>query len=374
MKPEEHQRNVQETPTRVRVTAGRLAAMTSKRTFSDRFGFRGAAIAAALAITLAACGSDGSVAQTDAPTTVSAPISEPPSATDAPPATVTLENTAAPPTTDAVDRVLRIGAIPDQDPEKLARLYELVSVRLGTALDAEVEYMPVTDYAAAVTLFATGDLDLVWFGGLTGVQARLQTPGSEVIAQRDIDERFQSVFIANVDAGIAPIGDVAELSVFADRRFTFGSESSTSGRLMPQFFLDQAGIEPDSLSGEAGFSGSHDATVDLVESGSFEGGALNLQVWERRLSEATVDTSKVVEIFRTPTYHDYHWLLHSSVAERYGTEFRDLIQDTILSLSTESPHDAAILELFGAAGFIPSDASNYTDIEQIGRTLGLITE
>ncbi len=276
---------------------------------------------------------------------------------------------------DAADQVrtLRIGAIPDQDPEKLARLNGLLADYLATQLDAEVEYVPVTDYAASVNLFATGDLDLVWFGGLTGVQARLESPGSEVIAQRDIDERFQSVFIASADSDIGPIDDVADLDVFADRRFTFGSESSTSGRLMPQYFLDQAGLGPDDFSGEAGFSGSHDATVDLVESGSFEGGTLNLQVWERRVEEGSVDTTKVVEVFRTPEYHDYHWILQPGAIERYGDGFADEVTAALLALDPSVPAHAEILELYGAGSFIATEPSNYDQIEQIGRTLGLIT-
>ena len=128
---------------------------------------------------------------------------------------------------------LRISAIPDQDPEKLNRLYGLLATYLAEALNVEVEYVPVTEYSAAVSLFRAGDLDLVWFGGLTGVQASLSTPGSVVVAQRDIDASFRSVFIANTNAGIPSITDVAGLAAFDGARFTFGSESSTSGRLMP---------------------------------------------------------------------------------------------------------------------------------------------
>ena len=171
---------------------------------------------------------------------------------------------------------LSIGAIPDQDPEVLQRLYGTVADSMSGALDLEVVYQPVTDYGAAVSLFRTGDLDLVWFGGLTGVQARLQTPGAEPIAQRDIDADFHSVFVVNACTGLAPADDLRPL---AGLRFTYGSETSTSGRLMPQYFLDQACVGPDDFSGQAGFSGSHDKTIDLVQAGTFEGGALNLQVW-----------------------------------------------------------------------------------------------
>jgi phosphonate transport system substrate-binding protein len=270
--------------------------------------------------------------------------------------------------------VLRIGAIPDQDPEKLARSFGLVADHFAETLGVDVEYVPVTDYAAAVSLFRTGDLDLVWFGGLTGVQARLETPGAEVVAQRDIDEEFRSVFVANTGAGLDPIGSVDDLAVLDGRRFTFGSESSTSGRLMPQYFLDRAGVGPDDFAGEPGFSGSHDRTIALVASGTYEAGVLNEQVWTTRVEDGSVDATKVVPIFLTPTYHDYHWLLHPSTAERFGDGFGRDVRDALTSLTTDDPDDKEILSLFGAGSFIPGNADDYTEIEQIGRELGLVTE
>lgn len=68
---------------------------------------------------------------------------------------------------------LIISAIPDQDPEKLQRLYGTVASYLSKELGVPVEYKAVTDYTASVTGFKVGDLDLVWYGGLTGVQSRL---------------------------------------------------------------------------------------------------------------------------------------------------------------------------------------------------------
>lgn len=269
---------------------------------------------------------------------------------------------------------LRISAIPDQDPEKLNRLYGLVATYLSDELGVEVEYVPVVDYPSAVSLFRAGDLDLVWFGGLTGVQASLSTPGSVVVAQRDIDANFTSVFIANANAPIAPISSVDDLSVFAGRRFTFGSESSTSGRLMPQYFLDQADVGPDDFAGEPGFSGSHDKTIDLVAAGTFEGGALNESVWRKRLAEGSVDRTKVVEVFVTPGYHDYHWILGPGAVERSAGSFVDDVRGALTSLDADDPKDAAILDLFGATSFIAADAGDYDQIEQIGRKLGLITE
>lgn len=268
---------------------------------------------------------------------------------------------------------LVISAIPDQDPEKLQRLYGSVAEYLSDKLDVTVRYEPVTDYTASVSLFATGELDLVWFGGLTGVQARLQTDGSRVVAQRDIDAEFHSVFIANTASGIGPVDDVAGLGALKGKRFTFGSESSTSGRLMPQHFMEQAGVAPGDLAGPPGFSGSHDKTIALVESGTYEAGVVNEQVWKASVDGAKVDTSKVKEIFRTPAYHDYHWVLGTDAATRYGDDFADKVTQAFLDLDASDPAAKAILDLFGATAFVATDEANYAEIEEVGRRVGLIT-
>ncbi|MGR7026117.1 putative selenate ABC transporter substrate-binding protein [Geodermatophilus sp. URMC 62] len=259
---------------------------------------------------------------------------------------------------------LTIGAIPDQDPEVLQRLYGTVARSMSAALDLEVAYSPVTDYAAAVSLFRTGDLDLVWFGGLTGVQARLQTPGARPIAQRDIDTDFHSVFVVNAATGLALSDDLRPL---APLRFTYGAETSTSGRLMPAWFLQQAGVDPQGFPGGPGFSGSHDATLQLVASGSYQAGVLNEQVWTSRSQEGAVDPA-VVAHSRTPGYHDYHWLLGPQAAD-----LADPVRAYLTGLRADDPDDAEVLDLFGAGSFVPARVSDYDRIEEIGRSLGLVT-
>ncbi len=275
---------------------------------------------------------------------------------------------AAPPPPQAASSQppLIVSAIPDQDPEKLQRLYGALVDYLSAELGIPVIYKPVTDYAASVTGFKVGDLDLVWYGGLTGVQARLQTPGAHAIAQRDIDPNFMSVFIAN------PAGGIASLEDLKGRTFTFGSESSTSGRLMPQYFLQEAGVTLGDFKGEPGFSGSHDKTIELVTAGAFEAGALNFQVWKARLADGKVDESKVAVFYTTPGYYDYHWVLNPAVVERYGADMAEKIQAALLALDSSVAAHKEILDLFGAQKFIPTSDENYAAIEQIGRETGLI--
>jgi phosphonate transport system substrate-binding protein len=200
----------------------------------------------------------------------------------------------------------------------------------------------------------------------------LQTPGARALVQRDIDAEFHSVFVASTDSGIEPFDDPSGLTVLEGRRFTFGSESSTSGRLMPEFFLNEAGVTSDEFAGEVGFSGSHDRTIELVTSGSYEAGVLNEQVWLSRMEEGAIDTGSIIPIYRTPAYHDYHWVIGPTVDEEFGSGFSDRVAEAFIGLDANDPVDAVVLEAFGAGSFIATEDANYAQIEEVARQLELI--
>ena len=194
-----------------------------------------------------------------------------------------------------------------------------------------------------------------------------------VLAQRDIDAKFTSVFIANGASGLRPITSADQLVQLKGRRLAFGSESSTSGRLMPQYFLGENGVTMGDLAGGGpGFSGSHDATIAVVQSGAYEVGALNEQVWRSNVDEGRVDPSKVAVIWRTPPYVDYHWVARPDLDERFGEGFTDRVQKALLSLTPSTERGALVLDLFGAESFIPAQNEDYNKIEAVGRQLGKV--
>ena len=274
----------------------------------------------------------------------------------------------------AEKNTLKIGAIPDQNQEILDRRFNSLSKELSKQLNVEVKYVPVINYVGAVTGFRTKNLDLVWFGGLTGVQARLQTPNSIVIAQRDIDKEFKSVFIVNKKLNLTPAKELSDLNRLRNLRFTFGSENSTSGRLMPEYFLNIAGVKTSDFKGKKpGFSGSHDATVALVNSGAFEAGALNKQIWEKNLKNNPKRTKNIDVFFVTPSYVDYHWLSQGDLDEKFYSGFTKKMKKAILNLNENNPNHKKILEMFNAKKFINSDAKEYKKIEEIGRKLKKIS-
>lgn len=261
-------------------------------------------------------------------------------------------------------KTLYFGGIPDQDVARLSRRYGEFADYLSQELGVKVKYIPSVDYAAVVTGFMGGDIQLGWFGGLTGVQARLAVPDSQAIAQRPRDQEFHSKFIVQAGLDVDSLEDLKGLS------FTFGSESSTSGHLMPRHFLVQAGIDPEKdFRGGPNYSGSHDKTWQLVESGSFQAGALNEAVWERAISDGKVDPSKVKEFYTTPAYYDYNWTIRGDLDQEFGEGFADRVRQVLLGMGEDQN---GLLELFSTDQFVETNNDNYQAIQQVAEQLGIV--
>lgn len=267
----------------------------------------------------------------------------------------------------AAPQVFRFSAIPDQNTtetrEKLAPLIEHLSSQLGV----EVEYVPARDYQAAVEMFKNGDVQLAWFGGLTGVQARQAVAGAKAIAQGASDPQFYSYFIAHQDTGLELSEDFpADLAGY---KLTFGSESSTSGRLMPEFYLrEHTGQAPaDFFEHPVGFSGSHDKTVELVESGQFEVGAVNYTVYDRRVAEGQTDPEVVRVIWKTPEYADYNWTVRPDVDEAFGAGFGDRLARTLVAID-----DPALLVALPRERLIPATNEEFEGIRRVAEALDML--
>ena len=258
-------------------------------------------------------------------------------------------------------------AIPDQDTTRLQERFGKIADYLSQELGITVKYIPVKSYSASVQAFKNNEVQLAWFGGLSGVQARLAVPNSVAIAQGVEDPDFISYFIANTSTGLA-FSEKFPKDI-ADKTFTFGSKGSTSGRLMPEHFIRQAfeGKAPREVFKRVGFSGDHSKTLALVQAGSYEVGAMNFKVWLKEVEAGKVDPAKVQVIWRTPGYPDYNWTIRGSVDETYGEGFTKKVQGALLDIT-----DPAILNAFPRAKFIPADNSMYQPILDTAIEVGII--
>ena len=259
-------------------------------------------------------------------------------------------------------QVLRVTAIPDESPTELARKAAPLVKYLESKLGMKVEFTPVTDYAAAVETLVNKKIDLAWFGGFTFVQANVRSGGRMIpLVQREEDEKFRSIFITG-DPAIQTLADLKGKDV------SFGSQSSTSGHLMPRSVLLQAGIDPDKDFRRVAYSGAHDATIAAVASGKVQAGALNISVWEKFVADKKVDPTKVRAFFTTPPYYDYNWTVHADMP----AALREKLMQALLSLSRDTAAGKEILDLQRATRFVPTRPDNYKGIEAAARSAGLL--
>ena len=258
--------------------------------------------------------------------------------------------------------VFKVTAIPDESPTELARKAAPLVKYLEKTLGMKVEFTPVTDYAASVEALVNKQVDLAWYGGFTFVQANARSGGKAVpLVQREEDEKFRSVFITS-DPAIKTLADLKGKNV------SFGSQSSTSGHLMPRSYLLQAHIDPDKDFKRVAYSGAHDATIAAVAAGKVEAGALNISVWEKFVAEGKVDTTRVKVFYTTPGYFDYNWTVHADMPAVQ----REKLSKAFLALDRHSAQGREILDLQRATRFIPTKADNYKGIEQAARSAGLL--
>jgi phosphonate transport system substrate-binding protein len=259
--------------------------------------------------------------------------------------------------------VLRVTTIPEEAATEQIRKFGPLTKYLERTVGMKVDFVPVNDYPAAVEALVNKQVELVWFGGFTYVQAQIRSGGKIIpIAQREEDTSFRSVFITQTNSGIKRLTDLK------GKQVSFGSQSSTSGHLMPRSFLLEAGIDPDKDFKRVAYSGAHDATIAAVVNGRVDAAALDITVWRKFVSENKVDTTKVDVFYTTPPYFNYNWSVHADMP----APLREKITAALLNLNMNNPEGKEILTLNRATKYIPTKPENYKGLENAGRSAGLI--
>ncbi|MFZ9547483.1 MAG: putative selenate ABC transporter substrate-binding protein [Burkholderiaceae bacterium] len=261
-------------------------------------------------------------------------------------------------------QVLRVTTIPEEAATEQVRKFGPITKYLERTVGMKVEFVPVNDYPAAVEALVNKQVELVWFGGFTHVQAQIRSGGKIIaIAQREEDDnKFRSVFITQKDSGIIKLSDLK------GKEFSFGSQSSTSGHFMPRFNLLKAGVDPDKDFKRVAYSGAHDATIASVVSGRVAAASLDITVWRKFVSEKKIDTNKVDVFFTTPPFFNYNWSVHADMP----VALREKISKALLALDMNTPEGKEILTLNRASRYVATKNENYKQFEEAGRMMGLI--
>lgn len=259
--------------------------------------------------------------------------------------------------------VLRISVLPDQSNKQLKKIYTPLIKYLTDNTGIEHRLVLSKSYADILEQFVNGKIDIALFGGFTFVKAHAVS-GAIPLVMRDSDIRFKSLFLVRTDS-------VAKsLNEFKGQKFAFGSELSTSGHLMPRFFLTEKDINPEQFFSEVQYSGAHDRTVEWVKTGKVDLGVANAIVVNDLLERAVVSSNDVRILWTTPPYADYVWSSRAEIPE----SIRKKIIEAFLALSTSDPQQAEILKALGAKYYLPATINDFSSLVSIGRQLALIPE
>jgi phosphonate transport system substrate-binding protein len=263
----------------------------------------------------------------------------------------------------SAQQVFRVTAIPDEAPTELVRKFEPLGKYLGEKLGMKIEFVATTDYAATVEALIGKKVDMAWFGGFTFVQANVRSKGMITpLVQREEDQHFRSVFITGINSGITSLDGIK------GHTFTFGAPSSTSGSLMPRYYLLKANIDPERDFKRVAFSGAHDATALAVLGGKVDAGALNISVWEKLIADNKIDPKLLRVIYTTPPYYDYNWSVRSDM----DPAIKKKLLDAFLALRPDTPEGKAVLDLQRATRFVATSPENYTSIEEAAKSADLL--
>jgi phosphonate transport system substrate-binding protein len=258
------------------------------------------------------------------------------------------------------DKALRVSMIPTTAADKMLRESEPLKAYLEHATGARVELTIPLNYAAVVEAFGADKVDIAYFGGFTYVQARKRF-AAEPLVQRDRDQAFHSLFITQADS---PISSLADLK---GKQFAFGDVNSTSGHLMPAYFMHQQGVDPDVIA-RALYTGGHDATALAIANGKADAGALDEAVYARLIKDHKLDAAELKVFYTTPPFFDYVWAARKALDPALADAFRR----AMLALDAGKPEHKPVLDLLQATRYAPADDASYGPLRDAATAAGLL--
>jgi phosphonate transport system substrate-binding protein len=263
------------------------------------------------------------------------------------------------PSKDTRPRLL-LSMIPATDPGKMIREGQPLISYLEKETGAKVEMTIPTNYAAVVEAVINDKVDIAHFGGFTYVQASARA-GAKPLVQRDRDLNFHSVFITQPKS---PIRSLADLK---GHRFAFGDVNSTSGHLMPEYFMREAKVDPQVIA-KAVYTGGHDGTALAVANKKVDAGAMDELVYNRMMKEGKINESQVRVFYTTPPFMDYVWAARKGLDPKLAEAF----SNAMLKLDANQPQDKAILDFLSASKYVRAEDRNYDKLRQAARDAGLL--
>ncbi|MGI9232094.1 MAG: phosphate/phosphite/phosphonate ABC transporter substrate-binding protein [Woeseiaceae bacterium] len=256
-----------------------------------------------------------------------------------------------------------VAVLPDQSRDALLSRHTPLLEYLEGYTSLDIELLIPRDYSDLLNQFDAGHVDLAWFGGLTFTQAEARSQAVP-LALRDIDLQFTSCYLANRNDSRSSIRE------FEGAEFSFGPRLSTSGHLMPRYFLESAGMYPEQLFASTRYSAGHDQTAKWVSDGRVEFGVANCIIVQAMFENGALTDADVRIIETTPPYSDYVWAVSPSMDERTRTT----LLDALLALDASDAEQRAILRSQGANAYLPAASGNFLLVRMAAKRSGLLND
>ena len=267
-----------------------------------------------------------------------------------------------PPVDTAIPETIRVAVTPNQAPERLKERHQPLLDYLENETGIAFDLVIPSDYEDLRRQFESGDVEMGWLGGLTFVQAEMGGHTAPLVL-RDIDIQFTSCYLAHVGDSRSGIDE------FRDARFSFGPELSTSGHLMPRFFLTQQGDVPEDFFGSVRHSSGHDQTADWVADGTVDLGVANCIILQSLFASGRVNREEVRILDTTPPYSDYVWVARTSL----NSATTSVILDAFLALDPMVPAHLDVLRRQGANAYLPAGSEDLEVVREAALQAGLLS-
>ena len=257
------------------------------------------------------------------------------------------------------EHMLRISMIPTTDPSKALRENQPLLAYWQKQTGERPELTIPTSYAAVVEALVNDKVDIAYLGGFTYVQASARV-GVRPLVQRTIDQQFHSVFITQTDSKVHSLADL-------HGQFVFGDVNSTSGHLMPLYYMEQGKVNAEVIT-SASFSGAHDATALAVANGKAEAGAMDEQVYKKMTAKGQLKPGAVRVFYTTPAFFDYVWVANKNLDPKVASTFADAMK----ALNADDPEQKTLLDLLNAKAYIVANDADYENLREAARSAGLL--
>ena len=267
--------------------------------------------------------------------------------------------------------VVRIGIVAYAP--KVVTIWEGIKDYLhGQGFNAD--WILYSNYPALVEALVDGQVDIAWNTPLAYLQAREKLGGQcQVLAMRDTDVGFTTVFITQTDSPVRSLPDLK------GQRFALASRDSSHAAILPLYFLHQNGLHPDTdLTvlrfdtdvGKHGDTGtSEEEVVRTVLHREADAGALGKATWDAYVAAGRIDPQQLRIFWTSPGYCHCNFTARAD----FPAELAQRFTHVILAMDYQQPEQKRIMDLEGLTRWVPGRTEGYQELEDEARELNLLS-